>query len=637
MASKKIEKKILSNATEKVVEVKSKISTEKIPLVNKEIDINVEHDNNANYALKMINIHKSFLNGAIKANVGINLFVKSNSIHAIIGENGAGKSTLMSILFGMYEPDEGEIWIRNEKVEFKSSKDATKHNIGMVHQHFKLVENFTVLENIILGAESSNSLGIMNKNKDKEKIENLIRLYGFDLDVNKKISQLTVGQQQKVEILKVLFRDSDIIIFDEPSAVLSDKEIQSFLQMVKKFKEDGKTIIIITHKLHEVKEVASEATIIRKGKFIQTIDVTKTDVDKMAELMVGRKIIPSVNTLPCERKEVVLEVNNLITTFVPLIEYRFKQAETYIKNIFSILKDQIKIKFSILNEQTKNNFLILKDQVKNKIKGNTEETKIINDNARQVRKIKSNNEQIKHVNFFKRPEENLPMVSFKVHAGEIYAIAGIEGSGQSDIAEYIAGLKKSNPQSVIFLNEDISNFNVRERIKKGISHVPEDRHKHGLDLEADCRVNAVQNTISEKPYSNYGFMVEFEIADHANTIIQKYDIRGTANGTSLAKSLSGGNQQKVIIGREIEKQHKLIVMVQPTRGLDVGAIEFIHKQIISEKEKGNAILLISYELDEILALADTIAVVSKKRIIKEGPKDIMTREVIGNLLAGERL
>lgn len=541
-----------------------------------------KEEQGADYVLKMVNIHKSFNNGTIKANVGMNLYVKRNSIHAIIGENGAGKSTLMSILFGMYEQDIGEIWINNEKIKFKSSKDATTYKIGMVHQHFKLVDNYTVWENIVLGSEKTFK-GFIDRMKSKKIISELIQKYGFNINVNDKVKNLTVGQQQKVEILKVLYRESEIMIFDEPTAVLSDSEIVAFLDILKKFKEDGKTIIIISHKLHEIKQIADEATIIRKGKYIDHIKVKDTSVEKMAELMVGRKIVPSVNDLPLDKKEVVLEVKDLDLSHLTLF-------------------DDEKIQEQVV-------------KVKNMV------VKTINKNAHIENVTAKNNSK----------------VSFKVHSGEIYAIAGVEGNGQSKLVEQIAGLRKANPNSIFFMGHDISNSNINKRIQLGISHVPEDRHKFGLDLEQTVRYNIVNNQINKKPFSNIGFLVDYEIVEYAQKTIEKYDVRGSANGVALAKSLSGGNQQKVIIGRELEKHHKLIILTQPTRGLDVGAIQYIHNQIIEEKKKGNAVLLISYELDEILALADTITVMSKNRIIEENDRKIMNREHIGQLLAGESL
>lgn len=568
----------------------------------------IKEDKNANYALKMINIHKSFNNGAIKANVGMNLYVKKNTIHSIIGENGAGKSTLMSILFGMYEQDIGDIYINNEKVKFKSSKDANKYKIGMVHQHFKLVDNFTVFENIILGCETTIN-GFIKKSESRKILIHLIKKYNFNIDIDSKISELTVGQQQKVEILKILYRESEIMIFDEPTAVLSDHEIKSFLDILLKFKENGKTIIIITHKLHEIKTVADEATIIRKGKYIDSINVKTTSIEKMAELMVGKKIVPSINNLNVEQGDVVLEVNGLNLNYISTIEKKITEFESTFKTMTNKLSRKSKTWFKKLFNKNQND--TYQNDSNYKIKKSNDETTF--------------------------DSKNQPTVSFKIHAGEIYAIAGVEGNGQSNLIKQIAGINKCNPNSIKFLNQDVSNLSIQKRIDLGISHVPEDRHKYGLDLNQNVRLNIVNNQINKKPFSNLNFLVDYEIVNYSQTIIDKYDVRGSANGVAQIGSLSGGNQQKAIIGRELEKKHKLIILAQPTRGLDVGAIQYIHSQIIEEKKKGNAILLVSYELDEILALADTIAVISRNKIIEENNRKVMTREHIGQLLAGESL
>lgn len=554
------------------------------------ISSSLKENNDVDYALKMLNIHKSFNNGAIKANIGINLLVKKNTIHAIIGENGAGKSTLMSILFGMYEQDVGEIFINNNLVKFKSSKDAAKYKIGMVHQHFKLVDNFTIFDNVILGNETTTKFGLIEKKITKKHLKDLIDKYEFNLNVDQKISQLTVGKQQKVEILKVLYQESEIMIFDEPTAILSDSEIKSFLSIVEQFKKDGKTIIIITHKLHEVKQIADEATIIRKGKFIDLVDVKKTSIEKLAELMVGRKVTPSINNLSIENNEVILEVKDL-----NLKDKQIFSDEWFSEKTSQITNKVFEIKNKILNKKSKNENLDLNDNTKNSL------------------------------------------INFKIKAGEIYAIAGVEGNGQSKLIEIISGLIFSKPKTVIFCNQDISQKNIATRIKLGLSFVPEDRHKHGLVLDQSVRMNIVNNQINNSNFSFLGFIKNHEIKMYSQKAIEKYDVRGSANGVLNARGLSGGNQQKVIIARELEKNHKLIILAQPTRGLDVGAIQYIHNQIIEEKKKGNAILLVSYELDEILALADKIAVMSKNKIIKEGTRKEMTREYIGQLLAGEVL
>lgn len=560
-------------------------------------------ENKTNYSFEMINIHKSFNNGLIKANVGINLSVKENEIHAIIGENGAGKSTLMSILFGLYEQDVGDIYIRGKKVKFASSKDASKYNIGMVHQHFKLIDNYSVIDNIILGCEET-KFGFLSRQQSRQKLQKMIDQYGFDVKLNEKVSKLTVGQQQKVEILKVLYRDSNILIFDEPTAVLSDNEITSFLEILKTFKKNGKTIVIISHKLNEIKTIADTATIIRKGKYIDTVNVNETSVEKMAELMVGRKVVIAMNESTITSNEEVLKINNLDLTYIPKIDFLLKVIVTKVRFFISLLKLKL-------------NSIFKKD------KFNCENEK---------------NKLISEYDFFKRSikKENAITVSFNVHAGEIFAIAGIEGNGQSELVSYISGLKLAKENNVLFLGNDISKKNIRKRNILGISHVPEDRHKYGLVLDQNCRKNLVNNQISDRPFSNFGFLVEYEIASYANQIINNFDVRGTTNGTAMARSLSGGNQQKLIMGREITKKHKLLVMAQPTRGLDVGAVEYIHKRVLEEKAAGNAIVLVSYELDEILSLADTIAVINRNAIIGIGSRNIMTRQKIGELLAGQR-
>ncbi|UTS70985.1 ABC transporter ATP-binding protein [Mycoplasma bradburyae] len=543
------------------------------------------------YALRMVDIHKSFNNGQIKANVGINLNVKKNEIHAIIGENGAGKSTLMSILFGLYKQDKGQIFIWDQEVNFKSSKDASKSRIGMVHQHFKLIDNFKVIDNIILGTETT-KFGIIRYKQCVKKLESLIKEYNFKIDLNAKVSSLTVGEQQKVEILKVLYRDADLLIFDEPTAVLSDNEIESFLDILREFKSKNKTILIITHKLHEIKAVADSATVIRKGQYIGSVDVKTTSIEEMAELMVGRTITPSINNLPVTNDEVVLSVKDL--------NLNSKTAEEKYDELLN--KSSNFVKTTVTKGLTK-----AKEVVKK---------------LSQSSNLKSN-------------------ISFEIKKGEIFAIAGVEGNGQSKLIEIISGLKKTEAKKIFFRDNDklvdISKMSLKKRVNLGISFVPEDRHKHGLTLDQSVRINSVNNLIDKKPFSANGLIVPFEIATYAQDIIDKFDVRGTANGTANTRALSGGNQQKLIIGREMTKKHELLILAQPTRGLDVGAIEYIHGQIIEAKKRGKAILLVSYELDEIMALADTIAVINRNSFIGVGSKEEMTRSKIGQLLAGEAI
>lgn len=530
------------------------------------------------YAIEMHEITKTFLNGTIIANEKVNLFVKKNEIHAIIGENGAGKSTLMSILFGIYKQDSGNIKINGVSVNFNSAKDATRVGVGMVHQHFKLIETLSVLDNVLLGNEGVSSLGWIKRNKERKKLESIIQSYGLKLDLKKQISKITVGQQQKTEILKLLYKDIDILIFDEPTAVLSEDEIEAFLQMLRDFKNDGKTIVIITHKLNEIKAVADSATVIRRGRYIDSFVVKDKTIAEMAELMVGRKLV---------------EVKNQ------------NSVDDNAKNVLSVRDLDI---YSI---------------IKNQMGSNTLDDEIDENQQNQTNKISN------------QPTTNL--INFDIKEGEIFAIAGVEGNGQSQLAYLLSGLQKANPQASIVLDgKEISHLNIKQRYAAGLSHVPEDRHKHGLVLDDTIAMNSVLQSVDYYPYSSFGFLNINEIYKNSVNIIKKYDVRGTTRGSTSSRALSGGNQQKMIIGREIEKEHKLILLVQPTRGLDLGAIEFIHEQILKEKAKGNAVLLISYELDEILALADTIAVMHEGHFIGVGNNKVMTRQKIGELMAGEK-
>lgn len=536
---------------------------------------------NSEYAVEMINITKTFLNGKVVANDNVQLKVKTNEIHAIIGENGAGKSTLMSMLFGIYTPDSGEIKINGETINFASAKDADKVGLGMVHQHFKLVDEFTIWENVILGAENAKTLGIINSKKIKKHLKELITEYDFNLNLDKKVKEISVGQQQKTEILKLLYRNADILIFDEPTAVLSQDEIASFLKMLLHFQELGKTVIIITHKLNEIKAVANRATVIRRGRYIGDFDVKDKSIEEIAEMMVGKKIAEVKNPgIDISNNPVKFEVQNL--------------------DIYKLWK----------SNKTK---ITLKDRLK----------KVF---IQQPKKDKNNSTS-------STPQDQ--KISFKIRAGEIYAIAGVEGNGQSELALAIAGLLPNGHAKIILNGHELNGKSVKKRYDLGLSDVPEDRHKHGLILDLPIDKNSVLQEIGKKPYSRFGFINQNEITKHAMSIINKYDVRGTSRGTTAARLLSGGNQQKLIIGREMEREHELLILVQPTRGMDLGAIAFIHEQILKEKANGKAILLISYELDEILGLADTIAVMQNGTILEEGNIAVMTKQYIGELMAGK--
>lgn len=603
-------------------------------------------------AIKLVNVTKTFLNGTVKANTNISFEIFKNEVHALIGENGAGKSTLTSIIFGLYEQDYGDIYVWGKKVKFKSASDARKHKIGMVHQHFKLVDEYTVLENIILGVEPS-KFGFINYSKAKRKINELIEKYNFNLNIDDKISNLTVGQQQKVEILKLLFIDSEILILDEPTAVLSDNEIEAFLQMVKDFKKEGKTIIIISHKLNEIKEVADFATVIRHGSVIGHFDVKKSTIKELAEAMVGRTLKTIKNDSSLEFGEVILDIKDLplsllknpnarvgITKFGDKLLYKLQWSTASLlakKFFYTFFYDYPKYFLRMVLYYI-NPFNWLNRIEKPKLKFTIQPTEEINFNEEKI--------------------------SFQIRAGEIFAIAGVQGNGQSEFVEYLSGLKKA-PHDTIFIknkfkkesNKEINNFGkwfysfinkdhllnnnyidisnkpIMSRYKWDLSFIPEDRHKHGLFLDESISFNSISNQLYKKEFSKFGFLQFSAINNNALNIIDEFDVRGVSSLQDDVRGLSGGNQQKLIVGREIRKNSDFIIFTQPTRGLDLGAIEYIHGRILQAKKEMKAVLLVSYELDEILSLADTIAVFNKNKIVGIGDRKIMTRNKIAELMA----
>ncbi|WP_029513510.1 ABC transporter ATP-binding protein [Mycoplasmopsis primatum] len=504
-------------------------------------------------AVEFKNITKEF--PGIKANDNISFAVKKGSIHALIGENGAGKSTLMSILFGLYEPTNGEIFVNDKKVFFKGPNDANDLGIGMVHQHFKLVDVYTNLDNIIMGAEFTKN-HFLDRNSAIKKIQALQNAYNLHFDLFQKSGDATVSVQQKVEIMKMLYRDNDILVFDEPTAVLTDEEIQGLLKSFIFFKKSGKTIIFISHKLKEIQQVADEATVLRLGKVAGHFDVKQTSLEEIVNAMVGTNVAEIKNTSECKREDAIIEFKNINT-------------------------------------------------------------------------IKTN--------------KKLQDVSFKVHAGEIVAIAGVEGNGQKELEQIISGMIKSSSGSIIFktfdkkqnqmIDIDIAKKSTLWRSKHQISYIPSDRHHHGLILDYTILDNSIIRRLWDSQFSLFGYIKNKAKKQYTNEIINQYDVRGARNGYSFARSLSGGNQQKFIVGRELTTPHKFIIIVQPTRGLDVGAINNIHTEILREKEKGNAILLISYELDEVFALADTIAVINEGRLLTVQDAKNITREQIGKFMS----
>lgn len=500
------------------------------------------------YIIEMCNITKEF--PGIIANDDITLQLKKGEIHALLGENGAGKSTLMSVLFGMYQPEKGCIKMNGKVVAINNPNDANRLGIGMVHQHFKLVHNFTVLENIILGAEDVKN-GLLTMVEARKKVVALSEKYKLNIDVDAITSEVTVGMQQRIEILKMLYRDNEILIFDEPTAVLTPQEIDELMQIMKNLSAEGKSILFITHKLNEIKAVADRCTVLRKGKYIGTIDVKTTSKEEMSEMMVGRKVNFAVDKKPAQPKAVMLDVQHV-----------------------SVAKKGHK------------------DVVKD--------------------------------------------VSFQVHEGEIVCIAGIDGNGQSELVYALSGLLDVKEGSIFMDGQDITKASIRKRNVEGLGHIPEDRHKYGLVLDYPLSYNIALKSYFTKRFCKNGFLKYNEITKYSDELIEKYDVRSGQGSKTIARSMSGGNQQKAIIAREIENDPKVLLAVQPTRGLDVGAIEYIHSQLVKERDEGRAILLISLELDEVMNLADRILVMYEGEIVAElNPKETTVQE-LGLYMAGSK-
>ena len=498
--------------------------------------------------IEMLHITKEF--PGIIANDDITLQLRRGEIHALLGENGAGKSTLMSVLFGLYQPEAGTIKKNGEVVKINDPNDATALGIGMVHQHFKLIEVFTVLDNIILGAETTR-MGFLQKKAARAKVEALSERYGLKVDLDAKVEDITVGMQQRVEILKMLYRDNEILIFDEPTAVLTPQEIDELMATMREFAKEGKSILFISHKLNEIMAVADRVTVLRKGKYIGTVETKDTDKQSLSNMMVGRPVQLEVVKETARPGDAVLRVENLV---VPSKGHK-------------------------------------RNAVNN--------------------------------------------VSFEVHAGEILCIAGIDGNGQTELVYGLTGLEKSGGGSVTLCGHDISHASIRQRGTQ-MSHIPEDRHKHGLVLDFTLEQNMVLQRFQEPQFQHMGFIDRGAVRSYAEHLIEQYDVRSGQGPVTIARSMSGGNQQKAIIAREIDREKPLIVAVQPTRGLDVGAIEYIHSQLVAERDKGRAVLLVSLELDEVMSLSDRILVMYEGEIVGElDPKATNVQEV-GLYMAGAK-
>ncbi|URZ01722.1 ABC transporter ATP-binding protein [Clostridium felsineum] len=501
-----------------------------------------------NKVIEMKGITKVFPGTVANDNVDFEL-LKSET-HVLLGENGAGKTTLMNILYGLYTPERGEIFVNGKSLKFSGPNDAIKNGIGMVHQHFMLVSNFTVAENIVLGMEPRKGIKIDIKKAIRD-VKELSDKYGFAIDPKAYIEDISVGQQQKVEILKAIYRGADVLILDEPTAVLTPQEIDELGEIIENLKKEGKSVILITHKLKEVMKMSDRVTIIRRGKITGTVNTKETNIDELAELMVGRKVKLTISKEESKRGREVLKVEGL------------------------------------------------------KVRDH-----------RDVLAVKG--------------------VELTVDAGEILGIAGVDGNGQSEFIEALTGLKKPEEGKIIFNGKDISGKSSKYITDSGVGHIPEDRHKRGLVLRYSLYENSILGMHYKKPFSG-GISINYKkVREHCKTLIEEFDIR-TPNDEVEAAALSGGNQQKLIAAREISKNPDLLIASQPTRGLDVGAIEYIHKRIVQERDKGKAVLLVSLELDEVLALSDRIAVMYDGSIVDILDRKDADEKKIGILMAGGNL
>ncbi|MCL2589187.1 MAG: ABC transporter ATP-binding protein [Oscillospiraceae bacterium] len=501
------------------------------------------------YVIEMQGITKEF--PGIIANDKVTLQLKKGEIHALLGENGAGKSTLMSVLFGLYKPEAGKIFKNGEEIKVTGPNDATRLGIGMVHQHFKLVHNFSVLENIVLGVETTRR-GVLKTKDSKAKIIEMSKQYGLEIDVDKEIQDITVGMQQRVEILKMLYRENEILIFDEPTAVLTPQEIESLMQTMKGLAAEGRSILFITHKLDEIKQVADRCSVLRKGKMIGTVDVATTSKEELSEMMVGRKVALSLDKGEAQIGDQILDVRALT------------------------------------------------------MKGDA------------------------------GSKNKLTDVSLSVRAGEIVCVAGIEGNGQTDLVYALTGLAPIDSGAITLMGQDITKAKIRKRGELGMAHIPEDRHKHGLILDYSVAYNAILQTYYTPRFQKGGFLKQGEIHSYAEGLIEQFDIRSGRGADTITRSMSGGNQQKVIVAREIDRKPHLLIAVQPTRGLDVGAIEYIHKQLLKQRDEGKAVLLISLELEEVMNVSDRILVMYEGEIVANADPKSVTYQELGLYMSGAK-
>lgn len=504
--------------------------------------------NASEYVIEMLHITKEF--PGIRANDDITLQLKKGEIHALLGENGAGKSTLMSVLFGLYQPEEGVIKKDGVEVKINNPNDATALHIGMVHQHFKLIDVFTVLDNIILGAEDT-KYGFLSKKEARRKVQELSEKYGLLVDLDAKVEDISVGMQQRTEILKMLYRDNEILIFDEPTAVLTPQEIEELMQIMKNLAKEGKSILFISHKLNEIMEVADRVTVLRKGKYISTVNTAETNKQELSNMMVGRPVQLEVVKNPAKPSDVVLDINGMC---VP-------------------------------------SHLHKKDAVHD--------------------------------------------VTMQVRRGEILCIAGIDGNGQTEFIHGLTGLDQITAGTVTLCGKDITKASIKDK-GAHMSHIPEDRHKHGLVLDFTLENNMVLQKFQDPQFQNHGFIKFDAVREYAENLIEQFDVRSGQGPITIARSMSGGNQQKAIIARELDREKDLVVAVQPTRGLDVGAIEYIHSQLVKQRDEGKAVLLVSLELDEVMSLSDRILVMYEGELVGEFKQGEVSAQELGLYMAGAK-
>jgi simple sugar transport system ATP-binding protein len=499
--------------------------------------------------LELKNINKSF--GHVHANKNINLTINKGTIHGIIGENGAGKSTLMSIVYGLYQADSGKILVNEKEIKLRSPRDSIENGIGMVHQHFMLVENFTVLENIILGFEGELIFG-KNLDKAKSDLKKLCESYKLNIDLDSVISDLSVGIRQRIEILKSLYRGAEVFILDEPTGVLTPQEVDELFKILRSLKEEGKTIVLITHKLNEIMDLTSEVSVMRQGEVVGHTNTSNTDKEKLAEMMVGRSVLLRINKSEAKKGDVVFSVRDLV------------------------VKDDL--------------------------------------NVTRVKKI-----------------------SLDIHAGEILGLAGVTGNGQTELLEALSGIRKVESGEIYLFDEKISDqdnyLNPRDLKEKGLAHIPEDRQRMGLVTEFKAHENLIFGYHHQEPYSKSSILQEKEIMSFSKKVMEEYDVRPTSPNL-ITSNFSGGNQQKIILSRELNENPKVLLIGQPTRGVDIGAIEFIHQRLIDMRDKGAAILLVSVELEEVLSLSDRIVVMFDGNIVGEKINKDVTDRDLGLLMAG---